>query len=426
MSNRMWITVLALALGGCSLDQPPDQNPVSADPDGPTFVVKQRLCSNAWIQVSAGYEHTCGITEDGAVWCWGRGDRGQLGNGYTNDYSTPSAVFVPGVNATKVSAKGSHSCVILDYPTTGNLWCWGSNLKREVGQPTGDFYSSPQRVMHANIVEPVKDVAVGVGNTCVIDANDSLLCWGDQAYCQTGTLSATPTPTPTMAPSMYLFDRWPGMVKQMSVQGGTICGVSTLDSARCWGRNLYRNLGNDSSASYTCSPAVPSVSFSSDVGHVTAGSAFTCWTDVTSVNLPHCVGFNAYSQLGLGYSTPTSPYYVATPSPLDDTNIPSNIVQIEAGYGLNAIALDASGYVYTWGYGLYGSLGNGTYGERSTPDKVYSGGNPLIAVQVSAGADHNCALKSDGEILCWGWNAHGQLGDNSTTNRNTPAAVPCR
>lgn len=409
----------SVACFGCSvapeLDQKSDEDQVAS--------VQQPICTRTWVSVSAGYEHTCGIMSDATLWCWGRNDSGQLGVGDTwNGYKVPAQVFTEG--AVKVSAKGSHTCAIVNYPTTGNLWCWGSNLRKEVGHPSASYVTSPYRI--TGVAEPVKDVAVGTLNTCIIDANNDMKCWGDRNYCQTGTLSATPTYTPTLVPTMYSGDTWPGQVGKMSVMNGTICGVGQDYSARCWGRNLYRNLGNNSSVSYTCTPVTPTLPFTL-TDQVSIGSGFTCWSDLNDDYVPHCAGFNYYSELGRGYKTTTSPYYEAVPDGIDQSYLQGNIVQIEGGYGLNAVARDQFGYVYTWGYGLYGSLGNGTFGERSTPARVLYSGSPIVASDVSAGSDHNCAIKSDGSVLyCMGNNGYGQIGDGTTTNRNTPVAIVCQ
>ena len=99
----------------------------------------------------------------------------------------------------------------------------------------------------------------------------------------------------------------------------------------------------------------------------------------------------------------------------------------------HSIALAADGTVYTWGRNYNGQLGDNTTTVRNTPVKVlqgaYSGttylgddsNNKIIAVTV--GQFHSIALAADGTVYTWGWNAFGQLGDNTTTHSNIPVKV---
>jgi alpha-tubulin suppressor-like RCC1 family protein len=48
--------------------------------------------SGTWTSVGCGYEHTCGVKTDGTLWCWGRNNIGQLGDGTTTDRLTPVQV----------------------------------------------------------------------------------------------------------------------------------------------------------------------------------------------------------------------------------------------------------------------------------------------------------------------------------------------
>jgi alpha-tubulin suppressor-like RCC1 family protein len=82
----------------------------------------------------------------------------------------------------------------------------------------------------------------------------------------------------------------------------------------------------------------------------------------------------------------------------------------------------ATGAVYCWGRDG-GALGNGgrTFTAQRVPAPVL--GALGISQHVAAGADHSCALNSAGEAYCWGVNAHGQLGDGTTTERLTAVQV---
>ena len=134
-------------------------------------------------------------------------------------------------------------------------------------------------------------------------------------------------------------------------------------------------------------------------------------------------GFNQYGQLGNNTTTNSrSPIAVqAAGTPLAG----KTIVQVAAGAD-HSLALDSDGALYAWGSNAYGQLGNGTTTNSSVPVAVKIAGTPLAGktiVQIAAGANHNMVLTSDGAVYTWGWNYHGQLGNNTKTNSNTIVAV---
>ena len=87
----------------------------------------------------------------------------------------------------------------------------------------------------------------------------------------------------------------------------------------------------------------------------------------------------------------------------------------------HSLALKPDGTVWAWGNNGGGALGDGTTTERHSPVQVLAGacsgcGTFLTGIiAVSAGAGHSLALKSDGTVWAWGYNAEGQLGNNTTT-----------
>ncbi len=80
----------------------------------------------------------------------------------------------------------------------------------------------------------------------------------------------------------------------------------------------------------------------------------------------------------------------------------------------------AFGWIYCWGNGDEGELGDGSNGVRSMPDSV---SGDLLYQLVTAGDDHVCGLSASAEAYCWGRNTDGRLGDGSFTNSNVPVFV---
>ena len=147
-------------------------------------------------------------------------------------------------------------------------------------------------------------------------------------------------------------------------------------------------------------------------------------------------GSNGNGQLGDGTGSGyrTAPVMVRTPDRKTYPDLPADFTyqQVSAG-GSHSLALGSDGNVYAWGYNSNGQLGNGTssYSGQSVPVRVKTPDRKTYPdlpadftyLQVSAGVDHSLALGSDGNAYAWGWNTYGQLGDGTTSDRNTPVRV---
>jgi alpha-tubulin suppressor-like RCC1 family protein len=88
--------------------------------------------------------------------------------------------------------------------------------------------------------------------------------------------------------------------------------------------------------------------------------------------------------------------------------------------GSHSCAVRASGQVVCWGLNVFGQLGDGTISDRTTPVNV---SGLTDAVDVAAGFEHSCARRASGQVVCWGRNDSGQSGDGTTMGRRTPVNV---
>ena len=96
--------------------------------------------------VSAGEQHTCGVTTAGALHCWGRNFQGQLGDGTGTNRSVPVPVLgPPGVTYISVSAGQEYTCAVAT--TTGDVYCWGRNQDGQLGDGTQVGKSTPTLVV---------------------------------------------------------------------------------------------------------------------------------------------------------------------------------------------------------------------------------------------------------------------------------------
>jgi alpha-tubulin suppressor-like RCC1 family protein len=154
------------------------------------------------------------------------------------------------------------------------------------------------------------------------------------------------------------------------------------------------------------------VGLTSGVSQVATGWNFAC--ALTTAGGVKCWGYNGYGQIG--QNTYLS-YYL---TPVDVPGLTSGVVAIAAG-GYHACAVRSTGQVVCWGDNSAGQCGTGALGnEYRSPTAV---SNLSTATQIASGEYHTCVRTSAGAVLCWGANTSGQLGINNTTNKYTPTQV---
>ena len=135
-------------------------------------------------------------------------------------------------------------------------------------------------------------------------------------------------------------------------------------------------------------------------------------------------GYNGYGQLGDGTTADRS-----LPVQVKGVNGSGNltdVVSLAAGY-LHSMALKSDGSAWSFGYNAYGQLGDGTVTNRTTPVQVKGGesGEEYLTdmMSVSGGNSHSAGVKKDGSVWGFGYNNYGQIGDGSAINRNAPVRV---
>jgi len=321
--------------------------------------------------ISAGNETTCGLKEDGTVWCWGANGNGQLGDGSMTKRSLVP-VRVVGVDAAVSIAAGGASTPV----------GWG---------------------------------AINSAFNCAVLLDGTVRCWGQVP----GVEDATSVPIPV-----------PGIQHAVMVAGGNrhACALLERGSIQCWGDNSSGQLGNGTTAN-SAKPVTVSgirnakavVGLGTDFScALLMGGSVGCWGDLppgSSITMmpgsskPIAIDIDGSTVRGIaagrfGGCAVSSNGSVRSWG-LDPKNLaimptmqPASAVAVGVHH---ACALLSNGTIQCWGLFAFGQ-GNAAEEPAEVP-------GIRDAVAVSAGSAYSCALLKSGRAWCWGINDAGQLGN---------------
>jgi len=246
-------------------------------------------------------------------------------------------------------------------------------------------------------------LSAGGTHTCAFTASGSLACWGRNVYRQLGDGTTTDRFTPVGVAGLAS-----GAVAVAAGETQT-CALTSAGGIKCWGYNFYGQVGDGTNTNRSTPVDVAGMITGATL--VATGDYHTC--AVTAAGGAKCWGDNAFGNLGDGTETKRN-------TPTDVAGLTSGVVAVTAGR-YHSCALTSIGGVKCWGYNSYGELGDGTTTNRDTAGAVSGLTGPATAV--SAGSYHTCALSTAGGVKCWGANSGGQLGDGTTGDRSTPVDV---
>ncbi|MBI5547053.1 MAG: hypothetical protein HY901_24500 [Deltaproteobacteria bacterium] len=308
------------------------------------------------------------------VFGWGGNADGELGVGTTFTHS-PFALAIPHLGAVSVAAGAHHSFALRP---DGSLWAWGANGHGQLGTDSTFPRTSPTRVAG---LPTVIGVATGseANHSLAVTEDGTVWGWGDLSFGKLADLTpdylcpncrATPAPiisSPIPIPPM----------DAVAVGASHSLALATDGTVWAWGDNSLGQAGGAGSPTHHARP-------------------------------------------------------VQVPRPLPGVGPLSGIVAIAAG-GTHSLAVDRFGYAYAWGDNSSGQLGAPT---SETCDGVPCSRTPVLAgvtvfpppafvgyESVAAGAAHSLALTKLGEVVSWGDNSAGQLGDGTLVGGSTPVCV---
>ena len=198
-------------------------------------------------------------------------------------------------------------------------------------------------------------------------------------------------------------------VAGVSARGLDTCASKTDGTLWCWGNNSDGQLG-DGTVMDEHSP-IEVTALGASVAAVSVGTFHTCArkTDGTL----WCWGRNSYGQLGDGSVTDEH-------SPIEVTALGASVAAVSAGE-VHTCARKTDGTLWCWGENSTGELGDGTTADKHSPVEVTALGASVA--EVSAGAGHTCARKTDNTLWCWGLNYSGELGNGTTADEHSPVQV---
>ncbi|MFH1232141.1 MAG: hypothetical protein V1709_11675 [Planctomycetota bacterium] len=279
-------------------------------------------------------------------------------------------------------------------------YCFETKVKDEV-ENISEIASQSFSVGGAQESGNWAQMVAGNSHTIAIKTNGTLWAWGKNNYGQLGDGSTTNINTPTQI----------GTDTNWSVIAAGFCytiALKTDGTLWAWGWNGYGQLGDGTTTNVTTGPK--------QIGTGTSWSAIAA-ADRHTIALKAdgtlwAWGYNASGQLGDGTTTQkTTPTQIGT-----DTNW-----SVIAAGGFHTIALKADGTLWAWGDNYYGQLGDGTTTNVTTGPKQIGTGTSWSAI--ADGSSHNIAIKTNGTLWAWGYNASGQLGDGTTTQKTTPTQI---
>ncbi len=210
------------------------------------------------------YNTACALTIDGVVKCWGYNEDYEIGDGTNENRFEPVTVLGLPAGIKAVSAGGYHTCALTK---NNGVMCWGDNGSGELGNGTHDNALSPNYV--TGLTSGVKSINAGYGVTCALTTSGAVKCWGDNGYGYVGNGTSNVeelTPQNVLLPS--------GKNTALSTNSNS-CAIHKGGALYCWGINTTGELGNGTTDVSSNIPVIVA-GLNSGVDQVSAGGYFSC------------------------------------------------------------------------------------------------------------------------------------------------------
>ena len=342
----------------------------------------------------------CGINSLGELKCWGTNYdsddsvQGLLG---TNDSSTSYETTFQDVDSSSdyidVSRGEIVNCAIR---SDNRMLCWGKSWG--IGDET---YSGGDVRIPRLINDSTEYVSVHSGSyhSCGLTIDHDIKCFGDSCGSKLGRSGNNRAPLISDSGTKY---------QQISAGRNHTCGITVDNKLRCFGYNNNGQIG----VGNTVSPQSPvTIDSTSDYNYISTMEDVTC--AITTSGTLKCWGSNSDGLIGQGTSGGT----FSSPTVVDSG---TSFIKVDVGWR-HVCAITSSNQLKCWGRNTNGQIGNGsTTGPITSPTLIDSGNTYQ---DISLGLLHTCAVRSDGDLYCWGNNSQGDLGDGTTTQRTSPTLI---
>lgn len=340
-----------------------------------------------------GDTHSGAIDREGNLYTWGWNRYGQLGNGTLNEQLVPAQIQLKHVKSADFGMECSGAVT-----EDGSLYTWGWNEHGQLGYDTDQNYNPlPQKV---NLPGRVISVSMGTTHSGAVTEDGSLYTWGNNSDFQLGYETKS-----------EMYNAVPKKVELSDPVIDFSCGdkysgaVTEDGSLYTWGSNEKGQLGRSTVEICEYTPKkvtipegfrVLNLDFGYEHGGVITENGLYMW------------GSDFFNQGAVE----------ACPYPIK-VDIPNSVSVCMHPAGMNSGVLTDDGFLYTWGFNIYGELGDGSdEEERFVPAKINVLHN---IVSASIGSDTGGAVTEDGSVYIWGLNFFGGLGNGeaNTFDRNS-------
>lgn len=414
---------------------------------------------NSWIGVETASGYYAGLRSDGTIWAWGLNAANDIGDYTTIQRSSPVLITTQldtgnGTGSTRGRAfksiftdvKGTNAANrgTVAVATDGSIWAWGNGWTSKYNYTVSPVTTTVNRSSPVQLAAGYDWDKVLLLNTDSIFAQKT-----DGTVWMWGTAQA-PTGYPTNVVNAYDFvsrsspvqldSSWNNAKFTASLQS-TYLGLKSNGTLWSWGASANGELGDGTTITKS-SPVQLAGSWTSIVASALSFKAIktdgTLWTWGGGAGGVHA-----------NYSTTARSSPIQIPgswSSIYASNSAVTAVRTDGtwyGWGINSsymmskttldyvtqqkgvLALSNLGFLRGWGSNAYGQVGDNTIVTATLPVVQ---GNPITDVNWSKIAGKtfyaSAAIKTDGTLWTWGYNALGALGLGDVVNRSSPVQVP--